>query len=537
MKKKLLATLMVLAMTAAVFSGCTSGANQATEDTKKSSKDSVIIAIDQGAEPSAGFDPINGWSGTGHTHDPLIQSTLLTVENDISIGYDIATEYSISDDGLVWTFKLRSDAKFTDGVTVTAKDVAFTYNTAKSTVSTIDLSMFEKADVLDDTTVAFTMNKPFVPFAYIASTVGIVPEHAYDSATYGANPIGSGPYILKQWDKGEQAIFEANPDYYGDVSKLKQVTVVFMTEEAAYAACQSGQVDIAYTSASFTVNPIPGYKIVAFESVDHREINLPVIPAGATVKTVNGDAEVDGGNDVTSNLAVRQAMSYAIDREKIAENVFYGYATPAYSASPGLPWENEAVRVEYDPEKAKSIMEADGWVKNSDGIYEKDGLVAEITVTSMDESGRQGIIMAVKEMLDAFGIKINIKGGMSWEEIDPTTYTTPNIIGGGSFSPIGDVGRFYTDKNRACYSNETVDKHMDDGLAAKTLEESYESFELAAWDGTTGYATKGDCPFVFIVTINQLYFAREGLNVVEEQIFPHGYGWAICDNVSKWTWD
>ena len=182
-------------------------------------------------------------------------------------------------------------------------------------------------------------------------------------------------------------------------------------------------------------------------------------------------------------------------------------------------------------------MEADGWAKNKDGIYEKNGLVAEITVTCMDEAGRQGILMAVKEMLDAFGIRINIKGGMAWEEIDPTTYSTPNMIGGGAYSPISDISRFYTGKNRAVYSNKAVDKHMDDGLEAKTIEESYKHFKLAAWDGSTGYATNGDCPFVFIVTLDQIYFVREGLNVVEEQIIPHDTGWFICDNVNRWFWD
>ncbi len=532
MKRTFIRMLSIVVIMATVLVGC---ASSPTETLPKNEASSVIIAMQQDAEPEAGFDPITGWGKS--MNDPLVQSTLITVKDDVTIGNDLATEYSISDDGLVWTFKIRSDVKFTDGVALTAKDVAFTFNTAKRNVSTRDLSMFEKAEAIDNTTVKLTLNKPYLPFAYIVAFVGIVPEHAYDPATYGENPIGSGPYMLKQWDKGEQVIFEANLGYYGEVSKMKQMTVAFMTEEAAYAAAQAGQVDIAYTSASYTKAPISGYEVVAFKTTDHRELNLPVIPAGNMVTTINGDKQVEGGNAVTSNLAVRQAMSYVIDRQKIADVVFLGYASPAFSASPGLPWENEAVKVEYNLEKAKSIMKADGWVLNGDGIYEKDGLVAEITVTCMDDAGRQGIIMAVKEMLDAFGIKINIKGGMAWEDIDPLTYSTPNIIGGGSYSPISDIGRFYTGKNRAVYSNKVVDKHMNDGLAAKTLEESYDHFKLAAWDGTTGYATDGDCPFVFIVTVDQIYFAREGLNVVKEQIIPHDTGWFICDNVNRWFWD
>ena len=543
MSKKMLALMLVIAMVFATLTGCggksnvsENSAQPTTEGDSSKSKDSIVIALEKDAEPEAGLDPINSWGSGGHPHNPLVQSTLLKINDDASLGNDLATEYSVSADGLEWTFKIRSDVKFTDGNSLTAKDVAFTFNTAKATVSDLDLSMFEKAEATDDTTVVLRLNKKYSPFAYLASSIGIVPEHAYAPDTYGKNPIGSGPFILKQWDKGEQIIFEANPDYYGESSSIKKVTVVFMTTEAAYAAAQSGQVDLLQTDASYTVSPIDGYKIVAFKTVDHRGLNMPMVPAGTMVKTVNGDKEIEGGNDVTCNLAVRRAISYAIDREAVAEKAFYGYATPAYSYSPGMPWENEAAIIKYDPEKAKSIMEEDGWKKNSNGIYEKDGLVAEITVTCMDEPGRVAIISAVKEMLDEFGIKINIKGGMSWDEIDPTTYTTPNIIGGGQYSPIGDLSRFYTGKNRALYSNPTVDKHLDDGLSANSLEEAYEHFKLAAWDGTTGYITDADCPWIFIVAIKHIYFVNEDLNISDKKIMPHGHGWAICDGLMEWNW-
>lgn len=310
MKRKIFRFFITVVTMTTMLVGCAASPTATVPANKPSS---VIIAIQQDAEPAAGFDPITGWGSS--QNDPLIQSILVNVQDDVSIACDLATEYSVSDDGLVWTFKIRPDVKFTDGVALTAKDVAFTFNTAKKTVSSRDLSMFEKAEAIDDTTVKLTLNKPYSPFIYIVACLGIVPEHAYNSA-YGTNPIGSGPFMLKQWDKGEQVIFEANPDYYGKVSKMKQLTVVFMTEEAAYAAAKAGQVDIAYSSASFTKTPIPGYEIVDFTTTDHRELNLPVIPAGNMVKTINGDKEVKGGNDVTSNLAVRQAMSYAIDRQK-----------------------------------------------------------------------------------------------------------------------------------------------------------------------------------------------------------------------------
>ena len=516
-------------------SSASAGTSGASASSAAAQASSIIIAVPQDAEPEAGFDPTKGWGSTGHAHNPLIQSTLLYIADDITLDNDLATGYEISDDGLVWTFKIRGDAKFTNGNAVKASDVAFTFTRAMSEVSELDVSMIDKVEASDDTTVVFTLNKPYAPFAYVVANVGIVPEEGYDEK-YSANPVGSGPYKLVQWDKGEQIIFEANPDYYGEVPSIERMVCVFMTEEAAFAAAQAGQVDVAYTSAAFSQTPIEGYELTAFESVDHREMNLPVIPAGQKVLAIDGKTEVDGGNDVTCNLAIRQAISYAVDRQAIADKAFNGFATPAYSNSPGMPWENEAVYVDYDVDKARKIMEDDGWKLNADNIYEKDGKLAEFTVTCMDDSSRQAVLAAVKEMMDEFGIKIDIKGGMSWDEIDPTTYSTPNAIGGGVHSPIADIGRFYTGKNRACYSNAAVDKHMDDGLAAKSIEECYENFKLAAWDGETGYATKGDCPFVFFVTLNHLFFIRKGLQVKKDQIFPHGYGWAICNFANEWTW-
>ena len=85
--------------------------------------------------------------------------------------------------------------------------------------------MLKEAVAVDDTTVEFHMNEPYSIWPYTMAIVGIVPEHAY-SDTYGQNPIGSGRYIMKQWDKGQQVIFEANPDYYGEEPKIKKLTVL-----------------------------------------------------------------------------------------------------------------------------------------------------------------------------------------------------------------------------------------------------------------------------------------------------------------------
>ena len=216
------------------------------------------------------------------------------------------------------------------------------------------------------------MNTPFSIWPYTMAVVGIVPEHAYDSATYGQNPIGSGRYVLKQWDRGQQIILEANPDYYGEAPTIRRFTILFLEEDAAFLAVQAGQVDLAYTSATYSDQSVAGYSLTAYRTVDNRGFNLPAVPAGTNAQ---GQAI---GNDFTSDVLVRRAINIGIDREEMIENVLNGDRTPAYSVCDQLPWYNPASQVEYDPEAAAALLDEAGWTLGSDGIRERDGVKAEL---------------------------------------------------------------------------------------------------------------------------------------------------------------
>ena len=192
----------------------------------------VVVVMGPTSEPEAGFDPAYGWGAGEHVHEPLIQSTLTVTTPELEIAYDLATDIQVSEDGLTWTVDIRDDVRFTDGEPLTAADVAFTYNTLRDTSSVNDFTMLEEAEAVDEDTVVFHMERPYGIWPYTMAVAGIIPEHAY-GPDYGSNPIGSGRYMLKQWDRGQQVILEANPDYYGEVPKMKQVTILFMEEDAA----------------------------------------------------------------------------------------------------------------------------------------------------------------------------------------------------------------------------------------------------------------------------------------------------------------
>ena len=530
--QKWICILLSIFLVAGTLSGCQSGdassaapdgSSQAAES-PEAERDSVIIAMGPTSEPESGFDPAFGWGAGEHVHEPLIQSTLTVTNPDLTIGYDLATDYSASDDGLTWTVHIRDDVKFTDGEPLTASDVAFTYNTVKASSSVNDFTMLDYAEAPDDTTVIFHMETPFSIWPYTMAIVGIVPEHAYDSATYGQNPIGSGRYILKQWDRGQQVILEANPEYYGEQPQMQRVTILFMEEDAAFLAVQAGQVDLAYTSATYSDQAPDGYSLMSVDSVDNRGINLPVT-----------------GNPVTSDLAVRRAINIGIDRQEMIDNVLSGYGTPAYSVCDQMPWYNPESEVEYDPEAAAALLDEAGWIPGSDGVREKDGVRAELTILySSEDSVRQALAADLSNQLGELGISCTIEG-VGWDTAYDRALSDPLVWGWGAHTPMELYNIYHTapgsdSAQYSPYSNPTVDSYMDRALQSPDLEESYELWQLAQWDGSTGVTQQGDIPWVWMVNVSHLYWVRDGLQVAEQKIHPHGHGWSIVNNVDRWVW-
>lgn len=497
-------------------------------------KTEVVVTMPPTSEPSSGFDPAYGWGAGEHVHEPLIQSTLVRTTKDLKIENDLATEYACSEDGLTWTVKIREDVAFTDGEPLTAEDVAFTYNLCRDNSSVNDFTMLQEAVAVDDTTVEFHMNRPYSIWPYTMAIVGIVPEHAYDE-TYGLHPIGSGRYIMKQWDQGQQVIFEANPDYYGEAPKMRKVTVLFMEEDAALAAAMAGQADVAHTAALYSDQVIDGYSLMSVETVDNRGFNLPAIEP----------REIDGltyGNAFTCDVNVRRAINLAIDREEMIQNVLNGHGTAAYSVCDKMPWYNEEAEIAYDLDAAKALMEEAGWLEGADGIREKDGVKAAFTLLySNGDSVREALAADTANQLRELGIEVTTEG-VGWDTAYDRAQSDALVWGWGAHSPMELYNIYHTQEDTGLptyspYVNETVDAYMDEALQTSDLEKSYELWKKAQWDGTTGITQEGDIPWIWLCNIDHLYFVRDGLKVAEQKIHPHGHGWSIVNNVDEWEWE
>lgn len=520
-------------LTMAVFiSGC--GKNTENVEKTEENKNEIVMAI--GTEPEEGFDPCTGWGRYG---SPLFQSTLVETDKDMNIINDIAVDYSISDDRLLWTFDIRDDAYFTDGEKLTAEDIVFTFNTAKSSGSVVDLTVMESVTAVDDDTVQFKLAYPQSAFIYTVAGTGIVPAHLYNE-NYGEKPIGSGPFILKQWDKGQQIILEANENYYGKIPEMKKVTILFMTEDAAFAAAKAGQLDVAVTTAGFAQNEIDGMKIVNLQSIDNRGLTLPVVPDKG--ETTDTGAKI--GNNVTSDIAIRRALSYGIDRNMLVENVLNGFGSPAYSECDGMPWASDEAAVQYDFDKALKILEDSGWIDtDDDGIREKNGLKAEFKLLyNADDSVRQTLSIAVSQEAEKLGIKI-ITEGTSWDIIDKEMYSNAVLMGWGAQNPLETYLLYHSDNvakdyyNPENYTSDITDKYINEAMAEVDNDKANELWQKVQWDGETGVSTKGECPWVWLVNVDHLYYVREGLNIGEQKIHPHGHAWPVVANLRDWKWE
>lgn len=533
---------------AGVLGGCSSSGDNAGANgtagaggagTAPDGSSQVIVTMSPGSEPAAGFDPLVAWGCGEHVHEPLIQSTLIATDANLGFVNDLAADYSSDPDGMRWVFTLRDDVRFTDGEPLTAEDVAFTVNgIVNGEASQADLSSVREAVAEDAHTVVLHMNRPNNALLHTLAVVGIVPAHAYGSS-YGENPIGSGRYVLEQWDRGQQVILRANPDYYGEAPKMERVVVAFMEEDASLAAAQSGQVDVAYTSATLADNAPVGYGLLACKSVDSRGISLPCVPAGSAEKSSEG-VSYAVGNDATSDVSLRRAMNCGVDRDRMIEHVLNGYGTAAYSVGDGMPWSSADMQVETDLDRARQLLADAGWAEGEDGVLVKDGCRAAFELLySAGDSVRQALASDFADQMTQLGIDVTVRGA-SWDDIYPKQYTTPVLWGWGSNSPV-ELYELTHSKgwgNYASYENTAVDARLDAALAAPTLEEAYENYQLAQYDAATGegVAPQAASSWIWLANVDHLYFCREGLSVAEQKPHPHGMGWSLVNNVDKWEW-
>ncbi|MFM5533001.1 ABC transporter substrate-binding protein [Aeromonas veronii] len=487
-----------------------------------------------GAEPTEGFDPLLGWS---HGSYLLLHSPLLKQNADLSWQNVLTQSVTPSKDGKGWIITLKPDLKFSNGAPLTAEDVAFTYNSAAQGGGKIDMGNFVSAKVLSPTEVAISLSAPQSTFVNVLGSLGIVSKKDYDAKEYAQKPVGAGPYRLVSFLPGQQLVVEANPYYAGSNNDFKRLVFVFIDEESAYAAAQSSQLDVVRIAPSLAPTVPASLKLWVRPSVENRGIVFPIPPAGS--KDAKG---YPIGNDVTSDVAVRRAINYAIDRKLLADQLLEGHAIPAYSAVEGLPWLNKATAFkDGDVGHANTLLDEAGWKMGSDGIRHKGDLRAAFTLwyTSGD-STRRDLAEAVRAMLKPIGLEVSLKSG-SWEQVEREMHANPVLMGWGSLDPMelyhhyqsGSGGvEFY---NPGYYSNPVVDSHLKQALDAPNWQAAVPFWQQVEWDGKTGAGVQGDAAWAWLLNVQHTYLANRCIDLGKGAPEIHG-SWSLLNNLQDWRW-
>ena len=530
--RKIAAVIALLCLGAVVLTGCggsSSGSGSGTDG------EGISIYVGETIFDSS-LDPVKGAFSYGY---PVINNALTKVTPESTYAGDLALDWEVSSDALTYTFHLREGVTFHDGSDFTAEDVVFTYNTVKENQGgndSVDLSRMASVEATDDHTVVFTLTEPYSSFLDQTACLGIVPSDGYDSRTFDTMPIGTGPWKVIQYDTAQKMILGANEDYYGGAPSIEQVTILDMEEDAAIASVRSGELDLAMVSPNYVNEEIDGMHIENLETMDVRQISLPVTPQ-ESYRTESGDT-VTVGNDVTSDRAVREALSIGIDRQTIIDNALNGIGTPAEGFTDNLEWGNTASYEDNRKDEARALLEAAGWEEGKDDIYEKDGLRCEFTVYAPSgDTARYQLAQAVAEEAEKIGIKIDVDQA-TWDELDTEAFTSGVVWGWGQYDPVVLRNLFYFGAftgtgtaNTVRYSNAEADRLIEAALDANSREASVE-----AWKQVQS-VTANDYAYLYIVNIEHSYFVSDDLDIsVDTQIpHPHGHGAPVINNMNQWT--
>ena len=300
--------------------------------------------------------------------------------------------------------------------------------------------------------------------------------------------------------------------------------------------------DLAITNQALAQSAVEGYSVKEFETYDYRVISFPDTKPGG--KTEQGDSM---GNAVTSDVAIRKALSIGIDRKNMVENVLSGYGEPTFDVFSKFPWglgEEVKSLKDNDKEAAKKILDEAGWKLNSEGIREKDGVKAEFDlmygVTALD---RQAIALSFVEEAKELGIIVTPKG-LDWSEIEKNAKTQPMVLGGGQYNPM-NISRLFSSKyanqtgwaNVVGYNHPKTDEYMQKAIESIDEKTANEYWKKALWDGEFGPSAMGDNVYIPVCYLKHLFFVRDGVSLGADIILPHDHGPGVMGDVVHWDYN
>lgn len=476
-------------------------------------------------------NPVLAVSDVDHDLTSLVYSGLMKTSKDNTVVVDLAENYDISSDGLIYTFTLKDNVYFQDGIKVTADDIEFTINKIQdSTIKSPRRPGFYdvKFEKINDKQVRFILKKPYSPFLENL-TIGILPKHLWDNLSsdqfplsqYNVEPIGSGPYKVTQMQTLQKNMlliptyYELSAsDKYNDHKPFigKLIINFYKDEKSLIAGYNNGDIE--------SVNSISPEKITDLKIHSDSKIETTSLPRVFAVFFNQNQSEVLGYKEV------RQALNLAVDRNEIVKNVLSGYGKPLFGPVPnGLIDNNSTENPNSDIDSAIKILTKNGWVlSSSTGIMEKKiskkkTVQLIITISTLNSDDLVKTAELVKHDWEQIGAKVEINqydfGDLQQNIIRPRKFEA--LLYGEVVGRDMDFFAFWHSSQRndpglniSMYANTKVDKLLEDARKIADTESRIKKYIAFSNE------VENDIPAVFLYSPEFIYIIPNKIKGVSE---------------------
>jgi peptide/nickel transport system substrate-binding protein len=503
----------------------------------------VIVGLSQ--EPTI-FNPLKSTLEVDRGVQFAIFDSLWRIDPDAVLHPNLATEIpsvengGISDDGLTYTFRLRDDAAWHDGEPFTAADVVFSHQTIMNPDfvpgTRIGHDQVAEISAPDDYTVTMTLAAPYAPFLLTWADTFIVPEHVLaevedlNTAEFNSTaPVGTGPFAFQERVAGDHITLQANPNYHGPGPYLDTVIFKYVPDlNVLYTQFQTGEVD---------ATGIQG--ITAENFAEAQTLEGKVIHSEPT-----GFVEfiyMNHGNPVFQDLAVRQALYAAMDKQNIIDTIYYGVHGPIETYLPTQSW---AYNPDLEPHvfdiaAANAILDEAGWAPGDDGIRQKDDVRLSFTnSTTAGNAVREQAQQYLQQTWAEIGVDMqieNMPAAVIWGDYFNQSQYDSVMVGWTNPPDPDGTSRFHSayipaqgggGQNTMQYKNEELDALWEAGVAELDQEARAEIYRQAQ------QIMRDDLAYLPIFQYVFIEGTAEGLENYRQNAFVVSNQW----NIYEWYW-
>lgn len=353
--------------------------------------------------------PLLSSDGASHEVSGYVFNGLVKYDKNLKVVGDLAESWDISPDKLSITFHLRKNVRWHDGQPCTAQDVLYTYKVTidpkTPTAYAGDFQQVKRAEVIDDYTFKVTYDKPFAP-ALTSWAASVLPRHLLEgkditTSPLARHPIGTGPYKFKEWIAGDRIVLVANDDYFeGRPYVSRRVFRVITDSATMFLELKNQGIDMA------GLTPLQYVKQTDYPKFNQEFNKYKYLPFAYVYLGYNLR------HPFFKDKRVRQAMSYAVNKQEIIEGILLGQGVPADGPYKPDMWayNPNLKKYAFDPEKAQALLKEAGFTKGKDGRLYKNGSPFEFTIiTNQGNDVRIHAAELIQRRLDEIGITVKIR--------------------------------------------------------------------------------------------------------------------------------